>query len=120
MTAVEPGRVGLLMYYLNTPVELSRSSIPNKISQAPSICTQVCHIFFTFNHMLYFQFQDANYATTVDNPCGNKGYELNLTDQYLWEKQPCIQGAFAKSFLGESIPAGSPSGKQGYTEFVRG
>ncbi|XP_066910667.1 ectonucleoside triphosphate diphosphohydrolase 3-like [Clytia hemisphaerica] len=55
--------------------------------------------------------RDANYSTTVDNPCGNKGYELNLTEQYLWEKQPCISGAFANSFLGQSIPSDPSSGK---------
>jgi len=35
--------------------------------------------------------KDANYSTSVDNPCGPKGHQRNVTSKYLWVP-PCVEG----------------------------
>lgn len=39
--------------------------------------------------------KDSQFSATVDNPCGPKGHQRNVTSNYLWAP-PCVQGQDSK------------------------
>jgi len=59
--------------------------------------------FYIHTSKYWILFQDNGYSKQIDDPCGIRENQLNLTSSYLWQK-PCVQGDFAKSMFGESIP----------------
>ncbi|XP_020626945.1 ectonucleoside triphosphate diphosphohydrolase 8-like [Orbicella faveolata] len=40
--------------------------------------------------------KDSNFSATVDNPCGPKGHQRNVTSSYLWAP-PCVTGQHSRS-----------------------